>query len=260
MRIRYQSFVDPAESAPYLQRLAAYLHEAADPGTDVDVVGVSPPDTSFHRITELRCAAVAVDNALDAEERGFDAFVLGHFQDSGLYEARAACRIPVIGLGEASMHWAAQLGRLLALVSIDPVFTAWHWEQAERYGLRDRVAGVTGLGVRVEDFMPAFAGERAAYDRMVAAFRTQVQPLVDAGAEVVLPAGGLFALLTAHERDFRVGHAPVVNPVAVALKCAETAVKLRALTGLEPSRGPSFASPAREALDEFRAFVRSGRP
>jgi hypothetical protein len=157
------------------------------------------------------------------------------------------------------MHWAAQLGRQMALVSIDPVFTAWHLEQAERYGLRDRVCGVVGLGVRVEDFAPAFAGDQDAYARLVSGFRTRVQALVENGAEVILPAGGLFALLTAHERDFRVGHAPVLNVIAVALKCAEVAVDLRILNGLDPSRGPSFALPAAEALDEYRRFVAHGR-
>ena len=147
----------------------------------------------------------------------------------------------------------------MALVSIDPVFTAWHWEQAERYGLRDRVAGVVGLSATVEDFAPAFAGDAEAYARLVEGFRREVEPLVEQGAEVIVPAGGLFGLLTARERGFRVGQAPVLNCVAVALKWAEAAVDLRALTGIEPSRGPSFATPSPEAVAEFRAFVARGR-
>jgi Asp/Glu/hydantoin racemase len=258
-RLVWQSFVDPEQNAPYLERLNEYLNEIARDGVSVDIRGVSPPDRWFGRLTELRCAAVAVDNALAAEDEGYDAFVLGHFQDSGLFEARSAVSIPVVGLGEASMHWAAQLGRLMALVSIDPVFTAWHWEQAERYGLRDRVAGVVGLEATVEDFAPAFAGDSDAYARLVEAFRREVEPLVEQGAEVIVPAGGLFGLLTARERGFRVGHAPVLNCVAVALKWAEAAVDLRNLTGLEPSRGPSFASPSPEAVAEYRAFVARGR-
>lgn len=259
MRLLYQSFVDPDLNAPYLERLQAYLNEIARDGVAVDVRGLSPPDRWFGRLTELRCAAVAVDNALAAEEEGYDGFVLGHFQDSGLYEARSAAAIPVVGLGESSMHWAAQLGRFMALVSIDPVFTAWHWEQADRYGLRDRVTAVVGLGLAVEDFEPAFAGDRAAYDRIVEAFRRRVEPLVERGADVIVPAGGIFGLLTASEHGFRVGHAPVLNCVAVALKCAEAAVDLRALSGIEPSRGPSFASPAPEAVAEYRRFVARGR-
>ncbi len=259
MRIRWQSFVDLDQNRPYLDRLHAYLNEIADPGTDVEVVGMSPPDRWFGRLTEFRCAVLAVDNAIEADEQGFDAFVFGHFQDSGLFEARSACRLPVVGLGESSLHWAAQLGRLIALVSIDPVFVTWHLEQADLYGLGSRILGVTGLGARVEDFASAFAGDPNAYRRMLDDFDGAVRPLVERGADVVVPAGGLFSLLIAGERDFRIGHAPVVNCVAVTLKCAEVAVKLRGLSGLEPSRGPSFALAPSEAVAEFRAFVAGGR-
>ena len=47
MRIWWQSFVDPAQNAPYLERLAAYLAEIADDGTTVDVHGLTPPDRDF---------------------------------------------------------------------------------------------------------------------------------------------------------------------------------------------------------------------
>ena len=259
MRIRWQSFVDPDQNRPYLDRLHTYLNEIADPGTDVEVVGASPPDRWFGRLTEFRCAALAVDNALDADEHGFDAYVLGHFQDAGLFEARSACRLPVVGLGESSLHWAAQLGRMIALVSIDPVFVTWHREQADLYGLGGRILDVTGLGARVEDFGPAFAGDRTAYKRMLESFDAAVRPLVERGADVVVPPAASSACSPPANEGFRIGHAPVVNCVAVTLKCAEVAVKLRALSGLEPSRGPSFALAPPESVAEFRAFVAGGR-
>ncbi|HSL63496.1 MAG TPA: aspartate/glutamate racemase family protein, partial [Gaiellaceae bacterium] len=167
MRIWWQSFVDPDESPAYFERLGAYLRELAQETTTVDVVGLTPPDRSFGRLTELRCAVLAVDNALEAAERGYDAFAFGHFQDPGLYEARSAVDIPVTGLGEATLHWAAQVGRRLALVSIDPVFDVWHREQADLYGLGERISHVVGLGALVEDFGPAFAGDAAARSRLL---------------------------------------------------------------------------------------------
>jgi allantoin racemase len=259
MRILWQSFVDPAQNAPYLERLAAYLAEIADDGTTVDVHGLTPPDRDFGRLTEFRCAALAIDNALEAEARGYHAFVMGHFQDSGLYEARSAVEIPVLGLGETSLHWAAQLGRNLALVSIDPVFDRWHVEQIERYGFSGRVTRVTGLGLLVEEFAPAFAGDADAYNALLNRFRGLVQPLVDSGADVIVPAGALPALLFAGEHGLSVGHAPVVNCVAVTVKLGEAAVKIALTTGLGPSRGPSFALAPRRAVADFRTFVSQGR-
>ena len=66
MRIWWQSFVDPAQNAPYLERLGEYLSEIADADTAVVVHGMAPGDRHFGRLTEFRCAALAIDNALEA--------------------------------------------------------------------------------------------------------------------------------------------------------------------------------------------------
>ncbi len=49
-----------------------------------------------------------------AEREGYDAFVIGHFQDAGLYEARSVTNLPVLALGEASMPTPASLASAAA--------------------------------------------------------------------------------------------------------------------------------------------------
>jgi Asp/Glu/hydantoin racemase len=259
MRLWWQSFIDAGQNAPYLERMATHLNAIADPGTSVEVVGMRPPDRDFGRLTEFRCAALAIDNAVEAAAQGYDAFVMGHFQDPGLYEARSAVRIPVIGLGESTLHWAAQLGRNIGLVTIDPVFERWHREQAERYGLAARVTHVVGMGLVAEDFAPAFAGDERALSHLIESFRVLARPLVESGADVIVPAGALPGLLFAGVHGLTVDHAPVVNCVTVTLKLAETAVRIQRLTGVEPSRGPSFALAPDRAIGDFRALIARGR-
>jgi Asp/Glu/hydantoin racemase len=258
MRILWQSFVDGTQNAPYLERLSTYLNEIAAPGTKVDVKGISPPDRDFGRLTEFRCAIQAISNAIAAEQQGYDGFVMGHFQDPGLYEARSSVRIPVVGAGEATFHLAAQLGRRIGLVSIDSVFEVWHIEQAERYGLADRLVGIVGLSAVPEDFAAAFAGDEVAHGRMRTTFIDSALPLVEKGADVIVPAGVLPGLLLARERALTVGHAPVVNCAAAALKTAEMWIALHKLDGLEPSRGSSFALAPRRAVEDFQGFVARG--
>jgi allantoin racemase len=259
VRIWWQSFVDPTQNAAYFRRLAAYLAEIADDDSSVDVYGLAPPDRDFGRLTEFRCAALAIDNALESAEQGYDAFVMGHFQDPGLYACRSAVTLPVMGLGEVSLHWAALYGRNIGLVSLDSVFNRWHLEQAELYGLGGRVTHVAALELGVEDFAPAFAGDDAAYARISTRFREVAAPLVDDGADVILPAGALAGLLLSQETGMTVGHAPVVNCVAVALKLSEAAVRLSRLTGLAASRGPALSLAPPRAVADFRAFVAHGR-
>ncbi len=259
MRIFWQSFIDETASRPYMDRLAAYLNSIAAPGNTVEVAGISPPDRDFGRLSELRCSILAIDNAIAAEEAGFDVCVIGHFQDPGLYDLRSTLRIPVVGVGEATLYAALQLGRQLGLVTLDPVFEVWHREQADRYGIGDRVRHVAGLACRPEDFSAAFAGDDEARRRMLADFTECARPLVDAGAEVIVPAGVLPGLLIGGEHGFRVGLAPVVNCASVGLKSAEMWGALRKLDGIEPSRGPSFALAPDRAREDFRSLIRNGR-
>jgi len=259
MLVRWQSFVDAEVNAPYLDRLQQYLTSIAGPSVRVEVAGMTPPARSFGRLSELRCAVAAVDQALQAEADGVDAFVFGHFQEPGLYEARSACRIPIGGIGESSLLWASHIGRRIGLVSIDPVFEVIHLEQAQRYGLESRIAGVRALGATVADFAEAFAGNRDAYEELVAAFTKEARILVDQGADVIVPAGGLFALLVAHEQAMTVGSAPVVNCIAIALAWIEISVRMKQANGLHSSRGPSFALVPDEAIADFRAMARPGQ-
>ncbi len=252
MRVFWQSFVDGEKNADYIKSLAVYLNSIAATGTEVHVEGMAPQDRGFGRLSEFRCAAIAIDNGLRAEAEGFDAYVMGHFQDPGLYELRSALRIPIVGTGEATLLAASQLGRRLGLVTLDHVFEVMHFEQADRYGLGHRVVKVEAMGCVPEDFIAAFAGDNDARARLLENFRDCAQPLVDAGVDVLIPAGVLPGLLLATERALTIRHAPVVNCAAMALKSAEMWVQLHRLNGTEPSRGPSFRLATEQSRQDFQ--------
>ncbi len=251
-RIWYQSFVDPQEQAPYMDRLRERLRAHAAPGVTVDVFGVTPPDRFFHPLTEFRCADQTIRNALAAERQGYDAFVIGHFQEPGLIECRGALDIPVIGLGEAAMLFACQVGRRFALVTIDPVFVPWHEEQVIRHGLDRRCAGIGAITADLPRFMRAFAdaGERQS---MREDFARQVEPLVARGADVVIAAGGLPMLLFAAEQPFTIAGALVLEGIATVLKTAEMAVALHRVTGVAASRRGLYAKAPAGAIADYLA-------
>ena len=249
-RLWYQSFVHPTEQAPYIARLEQALAQLAAPGSQFEVHGLDPPDHYFHPLSEFRCAAQTIRAALTAERQGYDAFVIGHFQEPGLLEIRGALDIPVIGLGETAMLSACSMGRRFALVTIDPVFIDWHERQVTAYGLTERLAGVRAIKIDLAGFMRAFTDE-AAYRDVRADFIAQVRPLVAAGAEVIIPAGGLPMLLFARECPFVIDGALVLPGIAVVAKAAETAVALHRLTGSVVSRRGTYAKASPQAVEEF---------
>ena len=259
MRIFWQSFVDANTAGAYLATLQAYLNGIAAPGTVVEVFGMMPPDRDFGRLSELRCGIQAVDAGIKAEEDGYDCFVMGHFQDPCLYDLRATLSIPVIGAGEATLLAASQLGRRIGLVTLDPAFEILHREQADLYGLGNRIAFVTGMGLTPGDFNQCFAGDESKRASLLAGFSACAMPMVEAGADVIVPAGILPGLLIGGERGYKVGSAPVINCAAVALKSAEMWVQLRAFSDLEPNRGTCFKQSNARAKQDFRTLVEKGQ-
>jgi allantoin racemase len=249
-RIWYQSFVHPIEQAPYIERLQSMLNSVASPNCAFEVHGLDPPDHFFHPLTEFRCAAQTIRNALEAEREGYDAFVIGHFQEPGLLETRGAVDFPVIGLGEATLLAALSRGRKVGLVTIDPIFIDWHERQVRGYGLEQRVTGVRAIRLDLPGFMSAFADE-AEYMKVRANFIDQLRPLVASGAEVVIPAGGLPMLLFARECPFVVDSALVLNGIAVVAKAAEMALSLKRLTGSVVSRRGTYAKASPECIAEY---------
>lgn len=249
-RIWYQSFVHPTEQKPYIERLQAYLDKAAGTGMKFEVHGLDPPDRHFHALTEFRCAAQTIRNALEAERAGYDAFVIGHFQEPGLLQIRGAVEIPVIGLGETSMLAALSMGGRLGLVTIDPVFIDWHERQIAAHCFDRRVVGVRAIEIDLPGFMRAFTDD-ASYVKVRADFVEQVGPLVAKGAEVIIPAGGLPMLLFARERPFVIDGALVLNGIAVAVKTTEMMLALRDLTGSVVSRRGTYAKASAACVEEY---------
>lgn len=249
-RIWYQSFVHPVEQAPYIERLQAFLDKVAAAHTRFEVHGLDPPDRHFHPLTEFRCAAQTIRNALEAERAGYSAFVIGHFQEPGLLQIRGALDIPVIGLGEASLLAALSMGGRVGLITIDPCFIDWHERQIVAHGFDQRVVGVRALHMDLPGFMRAFTDE-ASYAKVRADFIAQVRPLIETGAEVILPAGGLPMLLFARECPFLIDGALVLNGIAVAAKAAEMALALHELTGAVVSRRGTYAKASAACVEEY---------
>lgn len=255
MKIRWQSFLAPRSA--YLELLAANLRELAAPGTVVEIAGLSPGDAHVHVLSELRCSYQVVAQNLAAAEQGCDAVVIGHFQDGGVRELRSALDIPVVGLGEAAMHHAVQLGESFGLVTINPGFLAFHRRQVRGYGLDTRCAGVRAMETDAATYLDVFAGDAAAADRVLAQFAEAAGALVAAGADVIVPAGGLPALLLNRGTVPDLDGATVLDPLGIAIGQAELWARLGPRAA--PGRRAGYARPGPGVVDDFRGLVHPDR-
>ncbi len=156
----------------------------------------------------------------------------------------------MLGLGESSMLYACMFARRIGIVTISPVFIPWHEEQIHHYGLDERVTAVTAMETSVGLFMEAFEDEET-YRSVKAQFDDHAARLAEAGAEVVIPAGGLPALLFREEEGHRVNGAEILNPTAVLAAQAQTAAAMRGRSGFGTSRHSTFALAAEDVREQF---------
>src|SRR5215468_962465 len=164
IRIWYQSYVDYANGKTYWDRLRTHLDQIVDPGTTIDIKGITPHDNYAHAIVEFRCAREVICNAVRAEREGYDAFVIGHFQDAGLYEARSVVDIPVLALGETSMLQGCMLGQRSGIIATNRRYIPWFHHQIRKYGLEQRVAGVYPMTFEPGRILQAYEDTAVAED------------------------------------------------------------------------------------------------
>ena len=249
MRVLWQSFT--ATGSGYLRLLEEVLGALAGHDVEVVVAGLDQPHPHMHRLSEARCTYQVVAANLDARRRGFDAVVVGHFQDGGVPELRAALDIPVVGLGEAALHNALMLGETFGLVAINPGFLSFHRDQVGRYRLDAKFTGVRAMDTGPDVYFAALGGDPEARRSVRTQFLDRARELVDAGADVIVPAGGLPALVlfdgsAAPDLD----GAAVLDPLGVALGQAEMWARLGPERVRPGRRGP-YARPSRAVLDDF---------
>ena len=250
-KIWFQGATDRVHMAPYISKVEAHLKSILEPDFSATFHTTTPPATTTHAITEFRIARNLIRNALEAERQGYAAMAITHFQDAGLAEVKSVVDIPVLGLGETTLFHACTLGRKLGLVTINPVFVPWHEDQVIRYGLQQRVVGVRAVQATIADFIDSFASEDAKR-KLAPKWERECRILLDAGADVIVPAGGLPMMLFGAERGANIDGAPIVNGVTLIAKSAEMAIKLRAAAGMAAvSRRSNFIKPPEKALKEF---------
>jgi Asp/Glu/hydantoin racemase len=251
-RIWAQGATDQVGHRNYLAQLLPHIKACTDPDFEVEFKTMTPSVTTVHALSEFRFSREVIRGAIQAEREGYDVLFMNHFQDVGLYEARAAVKIPVLGLGEATLLHACTMARKLGLLAINPAFIPAHNEQVYRYGLQQRIAGIRAMEANISDYMEAFTSP-AKKSELQAIFDREARRLIEGGADVIVPTGGIPMMLFGKEPNAQIDGAPIVNGVTVVIKAAEMAVKLKRLGVPAASRTPQsgFALPSAQTIDEF---------
>jgi Asp/Glu/hydantoin racemase len=217
--------INPNTTAAVTDQMLATARSMAAPGTEL--VGVTGRFGTAY-IASRSAYAIAGHAALDAWASagdGFDAVVLACFGDPGLDALRELCPVPVIGMADAAVAFAAGQGGRFGIVTGGERWQAMLHEFVAARSLTDRLSGIHTVAPTGGDIArdPATALPLLAQACRAAAA---------AGAErVILGGAGLAGLAPAIAADVPV---PLIDSTLAALQAAEAAAQAGPPPPVEP--------------------------
>ena len=229
--------INPNTTKSMTDHLRRELTSLANPGTELTVVNPEHGPVSIESEYDEALATPPTLALIEqAEADGYDAAVIACFSDPGLQAARELVAMPVVGIEEATLHVAAQLGHKFTITTTFPKRVPSKLEHVAKRGLESKLATVRPLNMTVlqMDAEPELTKKRLMEVATAAAEQD--------GAEVIiLGCAGLAGYAADVERATGV---VVLDPSPIGLKTAELMVSL----GLRHSKRGLFATPPKKEI------------
>jgi allantoin racemase len=232
--------INPNSSETVTGAIMESARRAAAPGTELIGIttkgGTRNVDSAFG---DYLSGSFMIRTCLDAVSvHAPDAVVLAGFGRVGIDALKEALAIPVVSISEASMAIACLLGHRFTTLTMLRQFIPYQQDLVRLYGFEAKCASVRAINVNVEECVT----ER---EKTLRELKEQIRTIVaEDGAEVVILA---CAGLCGYDVELsRLSGVPVLDPVAVGVKVAESLVGL----GLSHSKLRKFAVPP-QPIDDY---------
>jgi allantoin racemase len=197
-----------------------------------------------------------IGEIIQAEKEGFDAAIIGCGNDPGLYQAREAVNIPVVGPTETAMHLACLLGGKFAAITIIKRLVPFIERNLKFYGLESRAIDrepIRSCEVGYE-FSKWFSLPSYISEHIIPSFEKIAKECVNEGAEVIVTACcGLGPALTMAGYNKVAGtEVPVIDCASVAIKMAELLSDVRKSLGISTSKSLTYQSLPKEVVEKLQ--------
>jgi allantoin racemase len=202
-----------------MERRRGLLVEYAAPGTEIGVEDVPSGPASIESMYEEYLSIPAtVERALELEQEGWDAIVLGCYGDPGLDAFRELLSVPIIGPGEATALVAASLGHRFSIITVTDSVVAFTERQVWNTGVGEKLASVRAVNIPV---LELHSDRDKAVEATVEHGRAAIE---DDRADTLIVGCMSMGFLGIAEAAYEQLGVPVINPSKVALKYAEALV------------------------------------
>jgi len=209
--------------------------EAAFPGTEITMITPRMGPSTVEGYLDGQVSAVAVCDEVARYHRDADAFVIACFSDPGLFASRDLTQKPILGIAEASMVTAVQLGHQFSLLTPLRKFKPILRGLVNQYGFLDRLASIRTIDFSVTEVAASKTRNEQAF------LEAGHQAVYEDFAEVLIMAG---AVMVGMEKVLSQKlNVPVLDPVKAAVSQAQALVN----QGLMTSHAGGFCHPLPKA-------------
>ena len=248
-RLWHQSMTELAGLGAYRDFLLAHSQALLGNEATVQVEGLragtyhgrTPTSALGNAFVYHRAVDQIIDNAIRAEQDGFDAFVIGSYSEPLLREIRSAVDIPVIGILESSMLVSCSLGKRIAPIANAPEISFIVQNAVEKHGLESRVLPCVPIDPPMHEAELLAAAASHPQGVLEAFSRAAQQAISQQGADVIVPAEAVLATLMVANKLTHISGAPVVDVLAIAWRYAVMMIRLRLDAGIGTSRSGAHA-------------------
>ena len=259
MRLWHHSFTVLEKLPAYADALDRHFKQVARPDTKVVMHGMHqntyltdyPGNDIQYAYFQTLHSQQFLLGAIEAEQQGFDAFMMMTLPEPSVEDARALVDIPVVSYCESAMLTSAlvsqKCGVLLFIREMAPMIV----RNVQRIGLNERFVGAHDVGFKFNDVLAGFSDP----DRLIKLFQDSARKLIAQGADSIIPGEAPLCVLLARCGIHDVDGVPVIDALAATIKMAELSVDLRRSTNLKPAKTGYFsAKPPRERVLELLDF------
>jgi Asp/Glu/hydantoin racemase len=248
IRIWHQSVTELSLDSAYSRCLARLAEQRLAGTAEVSLHGLAkgtylgkPASVSLgNAFIYHRALDGVIDQALQAQKEGYDAFVIGSYSEPMMAEIRSILDIPVASVLEATLFVGCSYGDRLGLITTSEDVRAMIGKAVKVHGIGARVADIRAIQPAFEG--PALHGCFDAPEAILAAFESAADASIESGADVLVPAEGVIAALLADKGIARYRQAPVLDVLGITWRYAAMQVELARSGGLTMTRRGRYSS------------------
>lgn len=238
-------YIKPSAYATMNVKIKNYLTKYKDEDTEVNVISMPRGPKHLEYLYYQNIASHEILKSIKvAEKNGYDAAVIGCFDDPVLYTAREICETMfVTGPGESAMKIATTLGERFSIIVGRDKWISQINENVCKYGFANKLASFRSLGLGVLELQqdPVFTAQR---------MREEIQKAIkDDKAEVILLGCTMeFGFFEELQEEFNI---PIIDVMLAGFKYAEFLVSLKQRMNWFTSKISTFASPPSEEIRQW---------